>query len=163
MRKSQLLLACAILLRGSFVAEAQKVKTPEPLRQSEVTAIEREVREFYDSYAEDLRRHRRESIADRYEPRGVFFLGNGRKSLESFESVKNSYLTKWTGPKSFEWKDMSVEVLSPDAAVVVGLFTWQTDAGEVLTFSYTGVLIKRLGKWRIRIEDESSQLTKPPG
>ena len=157
MRKAQLLLACSMLLCGGSAAGAQKVKAP-----SYGAAVEREVREFFDSYAEDLRRHRREAIADRYDPRGVFFLGHGRKTLRSFESVRDSYLTKWTGPKSFEWKDISVEVLSPAAAVVVGRFDWQTGAGQTLTYSYTGLLVKRAGKWRIRVEDESTQPPTTP-
>jgi ketosteroid isomerase-like protein len=120
------------------------------------------VREFYDSYAEDLRQHRREAIAERYDPRGVFFLGHGVKTLRSFEETKNRYLTKWAGPKSFEWKDISVEVLSPHAAVVVGLFDWQVDTGQTLTYSYTGLLVKQSGRWRIRVEDESARPPRPP-
>jgi hypothetical protein len=127
-----------------------------------VLAVEREVRGFYDSYAEDLRRHRRELIADRYDPRGIYFLGNGGKTLETFEANKNAYLTKWKGPQSFDWTDLSVEVLSPDAAVVVGRFQWQTDTGEMLNYSYTGLLVKRAGRWRIRVEDESRQPAKCP-
>jgi ketosteroid isomerase-like protein len=162
MNIAQLILACYLLLCVSAVAEAQKAKTPKPQKQNSPAATEREVREFYDSYAEDLRRHRREAIADRYDPRGVFFLGHGGKTLRSFEATKNRYQTKWAGPKSFEWKDISVEVLSPDAAVVVGRFDWQTDTGQVLTYSYTGLLIKHSGRWRIRVEDESTQPPKPP-
>lgn len=70
MRKAQLLVACSLLLGGSLVTEAQK-ETPKP--QNNGAAIEREIREFYDSYAEDLRQHRREAIADRYDQRRVFF------------------------------------------------------------------------------------------
>jgi hypothetical protein len=152
-----------MLLCGGLAAGAQKAGKPEPHGRSYgAAAVEREVREFFDSYAEDLRRHRRESIAERYDARGVFFLGHGRKTLRPFESIKDSYLTKWVGPKSFEWKDISVEVLSPDAAVVVGRFDWQTGVGQTLTYSYTGLLVKRAGKWRIRVEDESTQPPAPP-
>ena len=162
MRKAQLLLACALLLCGPVTASAQQVKTPDVPRQSDFAAQEREVREFYDSYAEDLRQHRREAIVNRYDPRGVFFLGNGKKILVSFEGVKNQYLTKWKGPKSFQWKDLTIEVLSPDAAIVLGRFEWLAAAGEALNFSYTGVLIRHPGGWRIRVEDESTQPVKPP-
>jgi hypothetical protein len=161
MRKAQLLLVCSVLLCAGSVAEAQKPGTPKPHGRSYEAAVEREVREFFDSYAEDLRRHRRESIVARYDPRGVFFLGHGAKTLRSFESIRDSYLTKWVGPKSFEWKDISVEVLSPDAAVVVGRFDWQTGAGQSLTYSYTGLLVRRAGRWRIRVEDESTRPVAP--
>jgi hypothetical protein len=160
MRKAHFLLACALLLCGCVAAAAQQVKTPDMPGQSNVAALEREVSEFYDSYAEDLRQHRREAIANRYDPRGVFFLGNGKKILRSFEEVKNQYLTKWKGPKSFGWKDITVEILSPNAAIVLGRFDWQTVAGETMTFSYTGVLIRHTGGWRIRVEDESTQPVK---
>jgi hypothetical protein len=144
------------------VAEAQKAKAPEPQNHNPAVATEREVREFYNSYAEDLRQHRREAIADRYDPHGVFFLGQGFKRLESVEATKNHYLTKWTGPKSFEWKDISIEVLSPGAVVVVGRFEWQTDTGETWSYSYTGLVIKESGRWRIRVEDESTRSPKAP-
>jgi hypothetical protein len=88
-------------------------------------------------------------------------MGNGSKTLVSFDNVKNRYLTNWTGPKSFEWRDVSIEVLSPDAAVVTALFDWQRDAGEKATYSYTGLLVKHSGKWRIRLEDESGAPPQP--
>ncbi len=161
MRKAQLVSAGCFLLYCVLGAKAQKVEPTKPQKQHDVAATEREVREFFDSYAEDLRQHRREAIANRYDPRGVYFLGNGGKTLESFETVKNVYLTKWTGPKSFEWKDISVEVLSPEAAVVIGRFEWQTASDQLQGFSYTGLLIKHSGEWRIRVEDESSPPAKP--
>jgi hypothetical protein len=159
MRKARFVWVWYFFLCGGLVAEAQQAKAADPQNQNPVASTEREVREFYDSYAEDLRRHRRGAIADRYDPRGVFFLGQGGKSLESFEATKNRYLTKWTGPKSFEWKDLSIEVLSPHAAVVVGRFEWQTDSGETLSYSYTGLVLQHSGRWRIRVEDESR---RPP-
>lgn len=162
MRKARFVLVFYLLLCGGLVAEAQKAKAPESQNQNTVAETEREVREFYASYAEDLRQHRREAIADRYDPRGIFFLGHGVKRLESFEATKNRYLTKWMGPKSFEWRDISIEVLSPDAAVVLGRFEWQTDGGQTLSYSYTGLVIKHLGRWRIRVEDESTRPPKPP-
>lgn len=162
MRKTQFLLVCCLLLCSSFVAEAQKVKTLKLQKQDYKVAIEREVREFFDLYAEDLRQHRREAIVNRYDPRGYFLMGNGKKTLISFEELKNRYLTAWKGPKSFEWKDLSIEVLSPDAAVVVALFEWQTTSGQTLNYSYTGLLIKHSGKWRIRVEDENDMPVKPP-
>lgn len=162
MIKAQFLLACSLLLCCGLVTEAQKIKTPKLQKQNNVAATEREIREFFDSYAEDLRQHRREAIANRYDPRGYFLLGNGNKRLVSFEDVKKRYLTRWSGPKSFEWKDLSIEVLSSEAAVVVGLFDWQRNTGETRTLSYTGLLIKHSGKWRIRVEDESGVPPKPP-
>jgi hypothetical protein len=154
MRIAHFIFAAYLLLCVGAVAGAQKAKAPKPQKQNDLAVVEREVREFYDLYAEDLRQHRREAIADRYDPRGVYFLGHGVKTLQSFEATKNRYQTKWTGPRSFEWKDISIEVLSQDADVVIGRFDWQVDTGEKLTYSYTGLLIKHSGRWRIRVEIE---------
>ncbi|HEY5883201.1 MAG TPA: DUF4440 domain-containing protein [Pyrinomonadaceae bacterium] len=165
MSKARLFLVWAICF-CCIEAYAQETKTsvaPVPAMQkpSSVASVEREVRGFYDSYAEDLRQHRNEAIANRYDPRGVFLLGNGKKALKTFEEVRNHYVTKWKGPKAFEWKDLTVEVLSPVAAVVLGRFEWQTTSGETLSFSYTGVLVRQPGGWRIRVEDESTEPPKP--
>jgi hypothetical protein len=160
MKPIKVLLACALLLGTTIAVEAQKAKPAKS--PSSVANTEQAVRAFYDAYAEDLRQHRRAAIAERYDRRGVYFLGNGSKTLESYEAVKTSYLTKWTGPKSFGWQDLSVEVLSPNAAVVLARFAWQTDKGETMTFSYTGVVLRQAGQWRIRVEDESRPPSKPP-
>lgn len=122
----------------------------------DLAAAEKEVREFYDAYAEDLRKHRTEAISDRYDSRGYFSLGNGSKRLVPFEESKKRYMTQWTGPKSFEWKDLSFEILSPTSASVIGLFQWESATGEKAVLSYTSVLSKQSGKWKIRVEDESS-------
>jgi hypothetical protein len=130
--------------------------------QNYKAAVEKELRAFYDAYADDLRQHRRDAIAARYDPRGAYLLGQGKKSLESFVAIKERYLNKWNGPKAFEWSDLSIEVLSPDAAVVVSRFEWHSQKGQVFDYSYTGVLIKRNGQWAIRVEDESGVEVKKP-
>jgi len=157
MRKIQFLLLCCVLLYcGGLAAEAQKVKTSKPQKQNDATATaEREIRGFFDAYAEDLRAARREAIADRYDRRGYFRVGNGNKTFVSFEDTKKRYLSGWTPPKSFVWKELSVEVLSPEAALVVGQSDSQAATGETRIASYSGLLIKDSGKWRIRVEDES--------
>jgi hypothetical protein len=160
MKKAKILLTCFLLFCGSLSAQKAQVKTPASAKAESKAMTEGEVREFLASYAEDLRQSRREALANRYDSRGTFFLGHGKKNLRSLEDIKNSYLTKWMSPKSFEWKDISVEVLSADAAVVFGLFDWQSTSGEVRTYSYTGLLIRHEGKWHIRLEDESAALVK---
>jgi hypothetical protein len=127
----------------------------------DISDTERSVLAFYDSYAEDLRQQRREEIANRYDRRGAYLMGNGVKRLQTFEEIKERYLTKWSGPKSFSWKDLSVEVISKNVAAVLGKFEWVTTSGQTMNFSYTGVLIKQKGEWRIRIEDESMAPPKP--
>lgn len=116
---------------------------------------EAEIRKFYDDYAEDLKAGRRSAIADRYDPNGSYRMGGGRKSLQTIEQVRDVYMNKWAPPKSFAWKDMSIEILSPEVALVAALFEWPSADGQVRTYSYTGVLVKRGGRWYIRLEDEN--------
>ena len=153
MRRLKLPILICIVTLTLVPASAQNAS--ERTVPKRIAAAEQGVRQFYESYADDLRQHRREGIADRYDRRGVYMMGNGQKNLVTFEDVKARYLTKWKGPKSFEWHDLSFEILTPDIAVVLGRFEWHTEDGKTLKFSYTGVLVKRDGKWRIRVEDES--------
>lgn len=148
------LLISVFVLVPSF-AFAQKPK--QDANQKKLAAAEKEVKQFFDAYAEDLRQHRREAIANRYDSRGAFMLGNGRKEHRTFNELRSGYVEKWKGPKSFEWKDLSFEMISPTAAAVLGKFEWETPDGKIHKYSYTGVLVKRDGQWRIRVEDESTQ------
>ena len=154
---SRTLAAMFIIAASVLFAAAQK---PADATRRQMSDTERAVRAFYDGYADDLRRERRESIVGRYDPRGAYILGNGSKRFESLEQIRDVYMNKWSGPKSFAWHDLSVDVISGSAAAVAARFEWVTQAGQTLHFSYTGVLVKRGGKWYIRIEDESSA---PPG
>jgi hypothetical protein len=158
MNNFRMLAASLLILAGVIAASAQSPSTAG--KPQGMSATERSVREFFDSYAEDLRGSKREAIADRYDRRGAYMVGNGSKELVPFEQVKDRYLNKWSGPKAFNWKDLSVEIVSKNSAVVTGLFEWQTPSGTTFKYSYTGLLIKQEGKWRIRLEDESTAPTK---
>jgi hypothetical protein len=79
--KTKSLLVFLFLLLLQTAADAQT-----PAGQKAVGAVERELRQFYDSYAEDLRQHRLEGIANRYDSRGVFSMGNGNKRFVTFEA-----------------------------------------------------------------------------
>lgn len=118
--------------------------------------IETEARDFMDDYADDLRSGRRESIADRYDRRGAYRVGEGHKTLETMESIRSNYLSRWAPPASFAWRDLSFEPLGADAIVVTGFFDWGTAPGKKLAFSYTGLLVRQNGELRIRLEDESA-------
>ncbi len=119
-------------------------------------AVLGELKKFYDSYAEDLVQKRTDSIADRYDRRGTFMLGNGAKDLVSYEKNKTFYTTKWTGPDAFAWKNLDYEILSPTAALVIGQFEWKTEKDpKPMTCSYSGLVVKIKEAWYIRVEDES--------
>lgn len=154
MKSINLLILICVAICASLSASAQKPR--DAVSPKQAAAAEKKVRLFFDSYAEDLRNHRREAIAERYDRRGAYFLGNSKKEFSSFETIKERYLTKWSGPKSFEWKDLSFEILSPSVVAVLGRFEWQTAEGKTFSFSYTGILTKLDGRWRIRVEDEST-------
>lgn len=121
----------------------------------ERSVTERQLKEFYDAYAEDLRKQRREAIADRYDRRGYFRVGNGVKKFVSYEDNKKLYLTQWSGPKTFEFKDLSFEILSQSSAVVIGVGEWEAMSGERSSIAYSALLTRQADGWRVRVEDES--------
>jgi hypothetical protein len=154
--KVQFLLICYLIICISITAAAQKIQKASDLKKNDLAKVESEVRTFFNEYGEDLRQHRREAIANRYDTAGYYRMGNGNKAFISFEQSKNRYLNRWTGPKDFQWKNLSIEMLSSDAALVVGQFDWKLASGDSATYSYSGILKKKNGQWRIRMEDESS-------
>jgi hypothetical protein len=120
------------------------------------TDPEAEARAFMESYAQDLRAGAREAIVARYDRRGAYRVGNGQKTFEPMDSIRATYTgAGWQPPAVFEWRDLSYEVLSDDAVMVVGRFEWTDAQGRMLPISYTGLLLRQDGEWRIRLEDES--------
>ncbi len=127
----------------------------ELLAAHEQAPIDIDAREFMAGYADDLRHGRRQAIVDRYDRRGAYRVGEGEKNLESWDLIRAAYMTQWTPPARFAWRELSYEVVSTDSVIVVGLFDWGLADGRKLTFSYTGLLIRIDGELRIRLEDES--------
>ncbi|HEX6369698.1 MAG TPA: hypothetical protein VF006_12330 [Longimicrobium sp.] len=119
---------------------------------------EAEARAFMESYARDLRTGTREAIVARYDRRGAYRVGGGQKTLEPLDSIRAVYTGRWEPPAAFEWRDLSYEVLSDDAVMVVGRFEWTDAQGRMLPMSYTGLLVRQEGEWRIRLEDEDPSL-----
>ena len=114
-----------------------------------------EARAFMESYAVDLRSGDRAAIAARYDRRGAYRLGGGRKHHDSHAAIVANYATQWAPPAAFEWRDLSFEPAGPDAVIVAGTFLWTVKAGDApLVYSYTGLLVRQDGVLRIRLEDE---------
>lgn len=157
MKKLQILAAVWLLLSSVLLVAAQGEERISPKKPSSVgfSEAERELREFFDTYAEDLRTGRGEAIAGRYDSRGYYRMGSGGKTLVSFEDNRKRFVTNFAAQKAFAWKDISIEVLAADVAIVTALFDWQHGTAEPRRYSYSGVLTKRSGQWRIRLEDES--------
>jgi len=118
-----------------------------------VSKTETEILKFMDEYAEDLRQNRAKETSDRYDRRGAYFLGHGDKSLETFEAIQKRYADRKKGIAGFEWRDITVEVISPKAVVVMARFG--IAGNSQMRASYTGLFVKTDGKWLIRAEDES--------
>jgi hypothetical protein len=142
------------LLPGIFFLPAL-FQVRDILAPKDEVPIDVDAREFMFGYAEDLRNGRRQSIIDRYDRRGAFRVGEGEKNLESWELIRAVYMTQWTPPSSFAWRDLTYEPAGNDAIIIVGLFDWGLADGRRLTFSYTGFLVRQDGELRIRLEDES--------
>lgn len=143
----RILLAMAL---GGLVAGCATTVTQRP--PGDVAA---EARQFMDGYARDLLAGDREAIAGRYDRRGAYLLGNGRKDYERWDSIAAHYRTGWRPPARFEWLDLSYEPAGPDAVAVMGRFVWHPATGQPVTLSYSGLLVRREGGLRIRMEDES--------
>jgi len=125
--------------------------------------LERQAGSFMMGYARDLRAHSREALIERYDPRGVYLLGNGNETFLPSDSLAAFYRTRWNGPGFFDWSDLSYEVIAPSAVLVAGKFRWKDSNGpDTLVFSYTSLLILHDGRLRIRLEDESPRPSTPP-
>lgn len=94
-------------------------------------------------------------LIGRYDPQGTYVLGDGVKEFRSPAAIAEMY-KDWSGPKAFEWHDLSYEPVGKDAVMVLGRFTWTPKSGQPpATLSYSALLVRRNGKLRIRVEDES--------
>jgi hypothetical protein len=114
---------------------------------------------FMAAYADELRRGDRAAIAARYDRRGVYVMGRGRKRLSTHAETAAYYAgPNWQPPAAFEWQGLDYEPLGTDAVAVVGTFLWTRAAGEApRTYSYTALLVRQDGALRIRIEDEDPE------
>ena len=114
--------------------------------------LEKDARLFMEGYAEDLRSGRRHAIAKRYDKRGAFRVGEGEKTFETPEMIRNAYLNNWTPPRTFEWRNLTFEKIGPDAILVIGLFDWGFPDGRTVSFSYSGLLNRQDGALKIRLK-----------
>jgi hypothetical protein len=148
----------ALLVAAGPVATATPAAAA-PRRTQAPAPIVREAEAFMAAYAADLRAGDRAAIADRYDRRGAWRLGNGEKSFDSWEGIRTFYASAaWERPSSFAWRDLSFEPMGRDSVLVAGLFEWGAGEGRPpVTVSYTGVLVRQGGKLRIRLEDESAK------
>jgi len=144
------------LRSGSISALALLLQTPAYAQVAKPMApLVAAAQKFMATYATDLLAGRREAIISRYDSRGSYRVGQGKKTFETPEETKKFYMEKWHPPVSFAWKDLSYEPVGLDGVVVTGTFEWGVSADTRLTCSYTGLLLSQDGHLRIRLEDES--------
>jgi hypothetical protein len=142
------------LLLATFTAACASPPASAPAPAGD-SALADEAAAFMAGYATELRAGAVDRIVARYDARGAYFVGGGSKRLVSPDSIAAQYHSGWQRPVSFDWRDLSYEVVGPDAAVVTGLFEWRTGTGQPLRFSYTSLLLRTPDGLRIRVEDES--------
>lgn len=120
--------------------------------------IVREADEFMASYARDLTRGDRKSIAGRYDPGGAYLVRNGKINFLAMPQLISRYgNAQWTPPPAFEWKDLAFEPLGADAVVVLGYYRCNCGTnGSAKGGSYHALLKRSREGLRIRIEDETS-------
>ena len=111
-------------------------------------------------YAHDLAAGDRAALADRYSRDGNWIVFEGRRMFMSHAAMRERYMTSWEAPAAFAWRDLAYEVTSPASVVVTGNFDWTTPSA-VEHYSYTGLLVREEGAWRIRLEDETQFGTTP--
>jgi len=110
---------------------------------------------FMNAYGDDLRNGNRAGIAARYDSRGAYFMGQGRKLFRDAEEIRQRYLGPWRAPRSFTWRELSFEAVGESAFLVLGQFDWGSAEAGVQTYSYTGLILREGNDFRIRVEDES--------
>lgn len=110
---------------------------------------------FMEAYGNDLRKGDREAVAAYYDRRGAYFAGNGKKQYRSYDEIHQRYAQSWRPPVSVAWRDMSYEAVGEHAVLVIGLLDWGTPDAGVVTFSYSGLLLRDGQSFKIRLEDES--------
>jgi hypothetical protein len=146
-----------LLVGAAWLAVPAAAEPPSGPEATAEPPIVPEARAFMDAYGRDLARGDREAIVRRYDGRGAWHLGRGAKQYATIPQIRAIYTDEaWTPPAAFAWRNLSYEALGPDAVVVAGQFEW-TSAGRMVTYSYTGLLVREDGQLRIRLEDEDPE------
>ena len=153
MQRHPCLAACLVFALSGCVRGAP----PTPVSAFAGDPVEAECQAFMAGYARDLIAGDRGAIAGRYDRRGYYRIGNGRKVFEPWQMIEAFYRgPDWQPPTSFQWNDISCEALSRDAVIVAATFDWGEASAPPVRVSYTGLLVRQGGDLRIRLEDESA-------
>ena len=113
------------------------------------------MQDWFDSYAHDLRAGDRKAVLARYHPDGAWIVRKGVPRLLDFGQLTRRYLEDWQPPALFEWQGLALEAAGTEGLLAVGQFRWGRPSGPIEIMSYTGLLLRCAGEWRIRLEDEN--------
>lgn len=161
-RIPSIVLALGLLLHATAARAQAAVAIPPSTTAADAVLID-EAKAFMDGYAADLLAGNRAAVAGRYDRTGVYEIRPAEKHFTPHAEIAARYANDWEKPVTFEWRDLSYEVLAPDKVMVTGLFAWGTSAispPDVL--SYAAVLGRQDGDLRIRMEAEAWGDMPPP-
>ncbi len=146
---------------SSLLAALAIMATALPAAAADVVA---DAQAFMREYQKVIQRGDRPGLAALYDRSGAYFVGHGHKRFLTYPQIVELYAgPQWSHPAAFAWSDLSYEPAGPDAVVVAGLFIWVNSPGDTPgPVSYTGLLVRRDGVLRIRLEDESASPQRPP-
>lgn len=123
---------CAIALAAASACTTSG--SPPPSTDALVADAQR----FMSEYATELVGKDRAALVGRYDPRGVFVVGDGTKELWSADSVSAWYRNHWPAPAYFAFSEFSYEPLGDSAIAVLGRFRWVTEGtSDTTTYAYT--------------------------
>jgi ketosteroid isomerase-like protein len=132
-----------------------------PEKPYDGAAVVSELNIFMENYADILRKREMEKIADLYYDSGIVISGNGFNEFSSFDSIRSHYLKQPRDPINFKWDEIRIDPLAGDLALITSVFYWNfPDKPDTAKFSYTGLLTKTSGGWKIRHEHESRRCSK---
>jgi hypothetical protein len=119
------------------------------------------VHDFMTEYGNLVATGNYDSIPLLYDTLGAITIGNNRMVFEPMDSLKARYHSFGNAKINFRWDSMDVQILDSTIALVTSLFYWnQPPSKDTAKVFYTGVLVKQRGKWKIKHEHESPDLSK---
>ena len=116
----------------------------------------KEVEDFLGIYKQLLQNAKFDSVALLYVDTGFVSLADGKKEVQTIDSVKAFYSRLPKILNDFRWEDTRIDILSKKAALVTSFFYWlDKNSPDTTKQSYTGVFLKTDKGWKIMHEHES--------
>ncbi len=115
-----------------------------------------EIEAFLTQYKNLLKATKFDSVALLYVDSGFVSLADGKREVQTIDTVKAFYSRFPKTPNDFRWEKTRIDILSENAALVTGFFYWEDrNSPDTIKQSYTGVYVKTEKGWKIKHEHES--------